>query len=979
MINKLALVFLFSIISFQYVASQVILKVEPKPEKGEFISVGKEVFKDRNKIILGNGLTVFIKEDHTQKDILGAVVVRGGAKLDPVDATGTAHYFEHMMFKGSTTLGTKDYISEKVYLDSIRDQYELLRLDKDNQEFRAAILKKIDRLSVKAAQYAIPNEFSKVMSSIGATGVNAYTTYENIVYHNSFPKQSIEQWVKLYVDRFQNPVFRLFQSELETVYEEKNRSMDNVFRVVMEEVYKGFYPKSIYGQKTVLGTVEDLKNPSIVSMETYFKDNYNANNMALVLIGDFETDEIIELLNSKFGRIRDGRKAVIPSMQEDAFDGRLVIKKRLSPIAFGVLGFRTVKISHDDEIILDVIAKLLTNNENTGLIDTLSVNSKLLEAQVLQDKHYDKSGMFIFYVPKPVIQSVSNGEKLIMKQIEKLKKGDFDDQLLIAVKSSMLREELLSREQSRHILSNIINSYMSEKEYVEREFILNLEMVNKAEIIRVANLYLGDNYLSFQSKVGFPKKELMDKPNNTPLNIEDEKAQSVMAKKIENMPIHEVNPYYIEFDKDIIITDLRENLHLYYVENPLNNIFSINIRVAMGELQEPKVEALAYYLNNAGVGKYSNVDFKKKMQLYGSSVYFFSTRDYFTIKVYGFDNKLDQTLSDLGDLLSNFSEDKKIIGKLVKDNKMEYKIIKKDLNSKIGFLNEYALYGSQSMYLNRLTNKEIKKLDYSSIKELMNRVLSKQTYIHFVGRSNLELLSSYISNNIPFSKTLLRGNSPFLRDLTTYTQSRFLFLEDNDALQSHIRITIPGNRLEQDGRDILKPYNYYFGVGMNSVMFREIREYRSLAYSAYAYYSVPYRFDKKGYFNAAMSTQADKTNESIELLENLILKMPINEDQIKSLRSFLVRSFNSDMPSFRTKSFAVQYWKQQGYNSDPRVYSYPVYQRIDIEKIIDFHHLNVGGKKSTTSIVGNSKRFDIEKIKIGKQYKKLKLKDIYRY
>ena len=974
---RYALLLIISIFSFQSLFSQFSIKINT--ENTEKISEQVENSTGVNMITLRNGLTVYLSEDHTQKDVLGAVVVRGGAKLDADDASGTAHYFEHMMFKGSSTLGTTNYKKEKPFLDSIRNQYELLRLDRDNEEFRAAILKNIDKLSVKASQYAIPNEFDKVMASIGCTGVNAYTNYENIVYHNSFPKQSIEQWVELYVDRFQRPVFRLFQAELETVYEEKNRAQDNIFRKIFQEVYVNFYPKSIYGRKTVLGTIDDLKNPSIMAMESYFKRHYNANNMALVLIGDFDSRSIIDILNNKFGSLRRGDKAIIPAATEDAFDGRVVVKERISPIALGIMGYRSVAVAHKDEVAMDVIAKLLTNDDATGLIDALTTNQKLLEAQVFVDKHYDKGGFFIFYAPKPIIQSLGKAEKLVLAQIDKLKQGKFDDDLLRAVVVSMQKEDLINMEDSRYKLSKIIDSYMSEKKVDVNVYQSKLDKINKNEIIKVANKYFGDNFLVFQSKMGFPKKHNLDKPKNTPLDFSVNKGSSIMAKKIGRMPFVEVEPNYINFNKDVIVTDIKENIHLYYVNNPLNNVFSINLRFSLGQIEDPKIAQLAFYLNNAGSGKMSHTEFKKKLQLYGTSVNFYSSRDYFTISIYGFDAMFDKSIADVSDFLNNFAEDKSIYKKMISENKMEIRMLKKDINSKISILNEYALYGDQSLYLNKLTNKEIKKIDYSQIKGLLKRVLAKEVYIHYVGTTAEAKVANSVSGKMPFDKYMLRGTSPIVRKLSEYTQNRFFFLEDKHAVQSHIRITCVGNKLDEDGRNMMRPYNYYFGLGMNSIMFKEIREYRSLAYGAYAYYTVPYRFDSKGYFNAAMSTQADKTNESIELLDSLINNMPLKKEQIPALQSYLLRSFNSNMPNFRTRSYTVQYWKLQGYNADPRRSAYKMYRKIDINEINSFHDSNVNGRVNTTAIVGNSKRIDIDKIKQGKEFKKLKLKDILKY
>ncbi len=976
MFNKYFIVLILSVFAFQFSSAQLNIKHidNSKAEKFEKLSDN-----GTSSIKLENGLTIYLSEDHNQKDILGAVIVRGGAKLDPADATGTAHYFEHMMFKGSTSLGTVNYKAEKVYLDSIRDQYELLRLDRDNESFRKAILKNIDRLSLKAAKYAIPNEFSKVMSSIGGTGVNAFTSYENIVYHNSFPRQSLEQWVDIYVDRFSNPVFRLFQSELETVYEEKNRSKDNMIRNVFEELYTSFYPKSIYGKQTVLGSNEDLKNPSLMAIEGYFKEHYNANNMALVLIGDFRTNEIIEFLTHKFGKWREGDKAVMPSATEEAFDGRELVKKKLSPIPLGIIGYRTVEKSNKDKIVLDVIAKLLSNNEGTGLLDTLVASQKLMAAEVFADEHYDKGGMFVLFVPKPIIQSLSSGEKLVKQQLDKLKRGEFSNELLAAVKLSMIKAEIYSYESNYQKLFKFIDSYMTETEYDEKIYSAEIESVDKDRILRIANKYFGDNYLALHSKIGFPKHDLLDKPNNTPLDFSDNNNISVLAEKISEMNSEEIEPQFIDFNRDVVTLKIKEHLSLYHVVNPKNNVFSMNIRISMGKVQQPLVEQLAYYLSNTGAGNMSNTNFQRKLQDYGSSVKFYTSNDYFTIGISGFDEHLEKTLSDVNYFMKNFNEDKKINKKMIKESKMEIKFIKKDLNSKIAILNEYALYGKNSTYLKRMTTKEIKKLKYSDLKSLMNTLLATETNIHYVGNKSAEGVSEIILNKLSFAPKMMRGLSPYLRDMKTYSQSRVFILEDDKAIQSHIRISIPSNSLDKNGRDMLKPYNYYFGVGMNSIVFKEVREYRSLAYGAWAYYSVPYRFDKPGYLLAGMSTQADKTNSAINIMDSLINKMPEHKNNVLALKSFLQKSINSEIPSFRQKSYVVQYWRKQGYSSDPRKSAMSLYKKLDIENIIKFHEINISGRRSTTSIVGNSKRFDLDKIKANKVFKEVKLKDIIRF
>lgn len=165
---------------------------------------------------LSNGMTVWLNEDHSQPKVFGAVVVKAGAKDCP--NTGIAHYFEHIMFKGTDKIGTTDYAKEKVWLDSIATQYDLLAKTKDEQQ-RLEIQKHINQLSIKASDYAIPNEFPRLISKYGGSGLNASTSYDLTEFHNTFSPQYIEQWLWLNSERLIHPVFRLFQGELETVYE----------------------------------------------------------------------------------------------------------------------------------------------------------------------------------------------------------------------------------------------------------------------------------------------------------------------------------------------------------------------------------------------------------------------------------------------------------------------------------------------------------------------------------------------------------------------------------------------------------------------------------------------------------------------------------------------------------------------------------------------------------------------------------------
>ena len=273
---------------------------------------------------LENGLTVMLNEDRNETSVFGAVVIDGGGKRDPSDATGIAHYLEHVLFKGTSKMGTTNYAKEKVYLDSIEVLYDELS-KKEDKKTRLKIQRHINDLSVKASEYAIPNEFTRLIEGMGGTGLNAGTGYDFIYYFNSFPSAQIEKWVDLYSHRFLDPVFRLFQSELETVYEEKNRAMDNPFRVFNETSRKYFFKNHPYGQQTILGSVEHLKTPSLSKMKEYYNKYYVPNNMHLLIAGDFDKRDVKKLIKAKFGKLKKGADVEQLDIAEDDFSGREVV------------------------------------------------------------------------------------------------------------------------------------------------------------------------------------------------------------------------------------------------------------------------------------------------------------------------------------------------------------------------------------------------------------------------------------------------------------------------------------------------------------------------------------------------------------------------------------------------------------------------------------------------------------------------------
>ncbi len=925
---------------------------------------------------LDNGLTVYLHEEHSKPEIFGAVVVNAGSKHDPQDATGIAHYFEHIMFKGTDKIGTIDWTNEKVYLDSIQFMYDSLYKTKD-EKIRTLIQQHINELSIAAAQFAIPNETDIILKNIGGKNLNAYTSFEQTVYHNSFPSNQLEKWLTIYAERFRNPVFRLFQSELETVYEEKNMYSDDYFSSFFEKYLQAFFKQHPY-RTPVIGTNEHLKNPRLSKMLEFYNTYYVANNMALVITGDFESDKIIELIKKHFGNWRSAKVPEYKIIEEKPFVGREFISKRLTPIKVGVLGFRGVPNKHKDELALELCMQVLSNEGETGLLDKLNSDNKVMQTMAQMMKLNDHGAIMIIIVPKIIGQSIKKAEKLVMEQIESLKKGDFDAQLLEALKLNYRKNIERKFENSDGIARLLIDAFIEKREwqeYLDESY--EVDKITKEDIVRVANEYFNNNYIAYHSKTGFPKKDKIKKPDWKPVTPKNSEKKSNFALELDNITESTIVPKFVDFQKDINFSNIKEGVNLFYKENPINNIFTLKFKYKIGSYSNIKILQMSQFLNNIGTEEKNIQEFRKELQNIGASLSFMASSNNFTIYIDGYDNKFDETLKLVAQFMQNAKSDNKQLDKLIQNEKANYKSIKADPDSKNAVLLEYSMFKSNSEYLNKFSEKEIKKIKGEELIDLFKEILNYQCDVHYVGKLSVDNVKSSLLNNIKFSET--PQQAIFIdREITEYQEPIIYILNDKKALQSKIYFWSLGETANEEEKAKITAFNKYFGSGMASIVFQEIREFRSLSYSAYAYYSNRILKQNKGYLMASISTQSDKTIEGVSVMLNLLKNMPIKEDRINGIKKELLQSIHTQNLNFRYITDVVSNWKFQGYEKDPREFQLSIHKDIKFNDILTIYDKFVKGRPVIITMVGDVSKFNIDELsKFGKIIK-MDLKDIFK-
>ncbi|HSN50381.1 MAG TPA: pitrilysin family protein, partial [Bacteroidales bacterium] len=515
-----------------------------------------------------------------------------------------SHYLEHMMFKGSDEYGSKDFSKEKPLLDMIESQFEVYRKTTDAGK-RQMIYHNIDSLSGVASTFAIANEYDKLLAGIGAKGTNAFTSFEQTVYINDIPANKVKPWLDVEYERFKDPVFRLFHTELETVYEEKNMSLDNDDDKVFEAMFSGLFKKNTYGTQTTIGTVEHLKNPSLKSLRDYYNARYVPNNMAIILAGDFNPSEMISLIDATFGQMPSKPvKPYVPAREDPITQP--ISKDVTGPDAESIMiGYRLNGAGSPDDDLVTMFNMILSNS-TAGLIDlNLNQGQKVLEAGAFSYVLKDYS-VEILYGKAKEGQSLEQVRDLILEQIERVKSGAFPDWLIPAIVNDFKLSEIKSAESNQGRVFSIMDGFVKDiPRSAEVKKIERFSKITKQQIVDFAKKNFANNYVIVYKKTGKANEVAkVVKPQITPVSVNRDD-ESAFLKKINAEPVKNIEPVFLDYTKDIKKLAMKTGVPVLYTENKESQTFSLYYYFNMGTNNSKAIGIALDYMKYLGTSKYT--------------------------------------------------------------------------------------------------------------------------------------------------------------------------------------------------------------------------------------------------------------------------------------------------------------------------------------------------------------------------------------
>lgn len=914
---------------------------------------------------LENGLKVYLSPNPQEPRFSARVVINAGAKRDPVESTGIAHYLEHMLFKGTDELGTVDYAKEKPLLDEITRLYDEHSREEDETK-RLALLKQINQLAIKSSQYAIPGEFDRLYNRLGAQGLNAYTSHESTVYEVDLPKNRLEHWAMIESERFKDPVFRLFQSELETVYEEKNRSMDNKEWALNEAVNAQLYQKHPYGQNTVLGTIESLKNPSLSKMYAFYHRYYVPNNMALVLSGDFDPREARTLIKKYFSA---WKRSDVPQYQpprEAPIEGIRKVTVPYKGEEKTMIAFRTAPYASEDRAALRMIDMLLDNNE-TGLINLDLVKpQKVRAAGSFPDIETDGGVQYLWGIPAPG-QSLAEVDKLLLGQLEKIKKGAFDETLMQGI---ALGEEIRTKrglESNEGRVGVLIDSFLKGRSPAGiLADTAKLRLLKKQDVMRVARKYFGSDYVlgwRVDQEPSFPK---ITKPELEKVALNPNQ-QSDFVSKAEKLAAVPIQPRWVNFGKDFQVKNYDLGVLQYHVTNPVNDLFNLTISYDYGDKHYPNFSRLMGELNAAGTYKLSSDEVAKKFYAMGVS-YSFEVGDYdFQVKLSGIDEQFEPAVALIEQVLWHARLDENRLKAKVENWIKTREDKMKDGPTVRSALRNYILFGARSPFVDRPTNQALRQLSIKDYPRMVEQLRKQNFEIQYSGRLPMDRVTSLLKKYHEPRRIAVPLLKPRPQPAVTYEDWHDkpvkIFFTHHPSVQAHLDLVLPGDEVNPRERALCDLYDEYIDGGMGAIMFQEVREARSLAYSTYAQYSLGGRLGDRDQMQAYIGTQADKAVEALKLFIELMKTPPRSQAQFERALMSLINQYGTNVIPFRSVPGTVRRWADLGLDADPRPARLADLKEKKLDDVFGYLQAKIASRPLTFTLVGDRTKLDMASLK----------------
>ncbi len=929
---------------------------------------------------LDNGLKVFMSVYKDAPRIQTYIAVRAGSKNDPHETTGLAHYLEHMLFKGSHQLGTTDWSREKAELDKIEALYEIYRKTTD-EAARAAIYHQIDSISYVASTIAIANEYDKSMTAIGSEGTNAFTSNDYTMYVENIPANQLETWAKVEGDRFPNLVLRLFHTELEAVYEEKNIGMAQDSRRVNEEMFAALFPHHPYGQQTTIGTIEHLKNPSMKNIREYHAAYYVPNNMCISMAGDFDPDEAIKIIDKYFGSWVPGRVPTFTKVKEEPITSPIIRLVNGQDPENLTIAFRIEEGNGSREVLLAQALEMILNNGSCGLID-LNLNQKQLCLGAYAGTYALNDYAAFMLGGRPTQgQTLGQLRDLLLSQLELLKAGQFDEGLIEASINQLKLQIMKQAESNNSRASQMAYAFVQHQDWGDVCNEINeLAKITKKDIVDFANrIFKDNNYVVVYKHQDTPDPVTkVQKPAITPIYVSRDTESPFLAQvKADAAKAKPIQPQFVNFKKDLQKGKTANGSEVLYVKNTENATFNLQYRFNFGFAANKAIDLAADLVEYLNTDKHTAEQLQEEFYKLACSYNIHVADEDITVGISGLAENMEKAMTLVEEIMASCQPDDEALQMLVErliksrtDNKT---------NQRAAFraLNIYGVWGEEYIKENTESDAQLRAYTAKQLTDALHGLFQYKHRVLYYGPLSLKEATAVVDRIHKVKPTKdIPANKVFHPQAVN---ENTVFFVNYDAKNTYVTEYFRGEHYNTAISPKVYLFNEYFGGSMNAIVFQEMREKRSLAYSASSYYSNSGHKDGYFYNSANVITQNDKLFDALNAYEELFNDMPEAEANFKLAKDALIAGSRTK----RTTKMAIinvyLHCERMGLKEPLNKQNFAAYQKMTMNDLTSFQKQYIKGQKKFYLVLGKESEIDFNALaKFGK-VKKLSLDEIFGY
>ena len=463
---------------------------------------------------------------------------------------------------------------------------------------------------------------------------------------------------------------------------------------------------------------------------------------------------------------------------------------------------------------------------------------------------------------------------------------------------------------------------------------------------------------------------------------------SDFAKNLDKLDSKPSKIQKINFEKDVTILPVNNVFDLYASKNPCNDVFTLDFVFDYGTYHLPELENAVSYFNLQGSKSLPFEKFSLALQAMGADMSLYATDQQLILSIEGFDRDFDEILSLCADKLYHPDNDQTKLHLLLEEHLNQMQMMKEDGAAMGRVLYNYALYGKNSPYLQSPSSETIKKYEGTKLLGILENALQKEGHITYVGGKEATAVVRTIQQKFNLHDTEIKSKKrqavdfktadqksskekmdkkEKMRPVMNYQEPEVFVLHNSKFIQSNIYFYIPSKTIDAENKVRAALFNEYYNGGMNGVIFQNIRELRSLGYSAYGYFSYDKLNRRNAYMVGFLGTQSDKTIDGITAMSELLKTFHLKQEKFETAKTALIKQYEAEHISFRDIPEQVYQWDLEGYEEDPRSTITSMTAKFNANNITDFFNKFIGERPMVITITGNMNRINKKQLsKFGK-------------